>query len=114
MKTWTPSPELPLEQPLPEDSDEPPPPSPANPVEQWRDTSRRSDMIRHRPAMLLTSADWGFTLAPDSDRSLILAVAHGGNTLHIPVSMEEAQATAADLAAALGGSITWTHEKTTS
>ena len=110
MKTWTLSPELPLDPPLPEDSDEPPPPpSPADPVEQWRDTS----MIRHRPAVLLTGADWWFAVAPGSGRGLILAVAHGGNTLHIPVSMEEAQAAATDLAAALGGSIIWTHERTT-
>ena len=70
-------------------------------------------MICHRPAMLLTSAYWGFTFAPGSDRGLVLAVAHGGNTLHIPVSMEEAQAAATDLASALGGSIIWTHERTT-
>ena len=68
-------------------------------------------MIRHRPAILLTGADWGFALSPGNDRGLVLAVAHGGNTLHIPVSAEEAQA-AADLAAAFGGQITWVTQMT--
>ncbi|KAF0138112.1 MAG: hypothetical protein FD153_1524, partial [Rhodospirillaceae bacterium] len=37
MKAWTPPPELPLEQPMPENSDEPLPTSPADPVEHWND-----------------------------------------------------------------------------
>ena len=108
MKTWALSPKLLLDQPLPEDSDEPPPPpSPADPVEQWRDT----DMIRHCPAMLLTGVDWWFALAPSSNSGLILAVAHGGSTMHIPVSTEEAQAAATDLVAAFGGQVTWASTK---
>jgi len=61
----------------------------------------------HRPVILLPGADWGFVLSPGSDSGLILAVAHGGNTFHIPVSVEEVLAAATDLVAALGGQITW-------
>lgn len=58
-------------------------------------------MIRHRAALRLIDADWGFIVVSGGKRGLILAVTHGGTTLHIPVSVEEAHAAAADLTAVL-------------
>lgn len=49
-----------------------------------------------RPVLRLYNADWAFVPSPKG--GLVLIVAHGGNILHIPVSLQEARAVAGDLA----------------